>query len=190
LPPGFALLAATAVALGALLLGIACDGPPQCTDDPSNLTPESTATCETLAAPADPQIFSAGAEQLGDGTLVLTWTSRGLECGVRADNVEIGGNCNWSGWVYTVEIPPELAVVGVIDLAAYPEVRGTMTVMHDGSGGVKETIDDEPLFVGQLELTQIAGGCVSGILQAFVAGEPDPTFGGPALSGGFVAPTC
>lgn len=80
----------TAIAFGTLLPSVACDGPSQCTDDPSNLTPENTAACETLAVSVDPQIVNAGAEQLGDGRLVLTWTSRGLECGGRADNVEIG----------------------------------------------------------------------------------------------------
>jgi len=179
----------TAAAFGTLLPSVACDGPPQCTDDPSNLTPENTATCEKLTVSADPQIVSAGAEPLGDGRLVLTWTSRGLECGARADNVEIGGNCNWTGWVYTVELPPPLAVVGLIDLAAHPEVRGTLAVMQDGSGGLMGTIGDEPFFVGQLELTQIDEGCVSGVLHSFVPGESE-SLGVPALSGGFVAPTC
>lgn len=180
----------TAAAFGALLPGAACDGlPPQCPEGPSNLTPESTATCEPPTVSADPEIFSAGAEQLGDGTLVLTWTSLGLECGVRAGDVEIGGNCERIGWVYTVEIPPSLAAVGSIDLAAHPEIRGTLAVMQEGLSGVMETIGDEPFFVGQLELTRIHAGCVSGVLHSFVHGDSD-SLDVPVLSGGFTAPTC
>lgn len=33
-------------------------------------------------------------------------------------------------------------------------------------------------------------GGVSGVLQGFGTGSPDPTLGGPELDGGFVAPVC
>lgn len=185
----FASLSVATVTLSMLFLASACEIS-MCDDGPSNLTVESTATCEPTGTPPESRIASAGAERRDDGTLVVTWTSRGLECGTRADDLKIAGDCNWTGWAFTVEIPPTLAVVGVIDLATHADVLGTMTVMHDGSGGTKATINGEPIFVGQIELTQIDEGCVSGVLHTFGTGDPDPVFGGPELNGSFMAPTC
>lgn len=66
-----------------------------------------------------------------------------------------------------------------------------MTVMQDmGIGGHKETIDQKPFFIGQIELTQISDGCVSGVLHAFSVSEPDPAVSVPELNGAFIAPTC
>jgi hypothetical protein len=171
-----------------LSLALACD-PPQCIDGPAQ-SPVDTAACEAPPVAADPQVAVAHAEWLETGGLVITWTSFGLECGTRAADVELTGDCERTGWVFTVEIPPELAVAGTIDLDAHPEVLGTMTVMDGGNGGKTGTIGDEPFFTGHLELTQVAAGCVTGVLHGFGSGIADPSLGGPELSGGFLAPTC
>lgn len=170
-------------------LGLACD-PPECIDGPSNLTPEATASCEQPPEALDDQIESASAELLDDGTLILTWSSRGLGCGTHAGDVELPDECEWSGWVLSVEIPAELAEPGVITLAEHPEVRGVMTVAGSGGAGSRGTIGDEPFYVGELELVALGQGCVSGVLHGFGTGDPDPTLGGPELDGGFVAPFC
>lgn len=170
------------------LLALACD-PPQCIESPAT-TPLDLAACETPPVAVDPQIAGAYAEWLENGDLVITWTSLGLECGTRAENVEIGLDCERTGWVFTVEIPAALAVAGTIDMDAHPEVIGTMTVMGPSGSGKTGTIGDEPFFTGQLELTQLDPGCVTGVLHGFGSGIPDPTLGGPELNGGFLAPTC
>jgi hypothetical protein len=175
--------------LGILLSLPACDVP-ECIDGPSNLTPESTATCDPSATPTESAIVSAGAEWLENGSLVLTLTSWGLECGTRAADVKYSDDCNRTGWIFTMEIPSRLAAPGMIDMAAHPEIRGTMTVMDRGDGGTRGSIGDYPFFVGQLELVQLDDGCVGGVLHGFGTGDPDPTLGGPELDGSFVAPTC
>lgn len=174
---------------GAVSLGLACDIP-ECIDGPSNLTPEATATCESPASPLESEIVSAGAQWRDDGSLVLSWTSWGLECGVVAQDVDPIDECEQHGWIFTVEIPPELAVAGVITMSQHPEVLGSMTVIHGGDAGSTGSIGDEPFFVGALELESVHEGCVSGTLIGFGTGNSDPTLGGPQLDGGFVAPTC
>lgn len=171
-----------------LLLALACDPPPQCIDGP--VPPLDTATCEAPPGPTEPEVTSAYAEWLADGGLLLTWTSFGLECGTHASDVELPSDCERTGWVFTAQIPPALAAVGTIDMDAHPEVIGTMTVMHGGDGGQRGTIGDEPFFTGTLELTQVSSDCVSGVLTGFGTGSPDPTLGGPELTGGFLAPIC
>lgn len=173
-----------------LVLALAACDVPECIDGPSNLTPEATASCVASPTPAEPAIVSSGAELLAEGNLILTLTSWGMECGTRADDVLPSDACDRSGWIFTIEIPPELAVLGVIDLSNHPEVRGTMTVMDGGNAGSRGSIDGEPFLVGTIELTQISEGCVTGVLHGFGSGDPDPTLGGPELEGAFVAPTC
>jgi hypothetical protein len=177
------LLAMSLSALLGALFG-ACDLP-ECIDGPSNLTPENTAGCLVPNNPIEPRIVSAGAELLDDGSLVLTWTSFGMECGTRATDVELATDCERTGWSITAELPPELVVPGTIDLAAHPEVLGALTVL-DSSGGGSRPAE----LVGQLELTQISDDCVTGVLHGFGTGLPDPSFGGPELAGSFVAPAC
>jgi hypothetical protein len=173
--------------LGALLG--ACDIP-ECIDGPSNLTPENTATCETPVALPEPHVVSAGAELLDDGRLILTWSSFGMECGTRATDVDISADCPRTGWTITAEIPAELVAPGTIDLAAHPEVLGSLTALHGFDGGSTGSLAGEPFLVGEIELTQISESCVSGVLRSFGSGSADPTLGGPELDGGFVAPTC
>lgn len=169
----------------------ACD-PPECIEGPSNLTPEATASCVDFPAgvAVEDEIVSAGAERLEDGTLVLTWSSNGLGCGTRALDVGLPGDCMSTGWTLTAEIPASLAAPGVIDLAAYPEVRGSMTVTNGFDGGSRGSFGDEPFFVGEIELVSVGDDCVTGVLHSFGTGDPDPTLGGPELNGGFVAPVC
>ncbi|MFV8755608.1 hypothetical protein ACNOYE_34085 [Nannocystaceae bacterium ST9] len=186
--PSFAL----AGLLGALASSAACDIP-ECIDGPSNLTPEATASCEAPLDPAESEILSAGAEWLDDGSLVITWTSWGLECGIRSDDVEPSDDCNRTGWIISAKIPAELAILGTLDLATHPEIRSGITVIHGGDAGSRGTIGDEPdepFLVGTIELTQLDEGCVAGVLHSFGTGDPDPTLGGPELEGSFVAPTC
>jgi hypothetical protein len=172
------------------LLAVAACDVPECIDEPSNLTPEATASCGASPTPADPAIVSAGAERFDDGRLVLTMTSWGMDCGTRASDVYPNDDCDSTGWIFTIEIPPELAVLGVLDMASHPEILGSMTVMDGGNAGSTGSIGDEPFFVGTLELTQISEGCVGGVLHGFGTGNLDSTLGGPELEGSFVAPTC
>lgn len=175
-----------------LLLGLASCDIPECIDGPSNLTPESTASCAAPPEGTTPEsaIDSAGAELRDDGTLVLTLSSISLECGTEAKDVGLPDDCEMDGWVFTLEIPPELAVPGEISLIDHPEILGTMTVLAGSDGGQTGTIGDEPFFVGKLELTDVGDGCVTGVLRSFGTGNPDPTLGGPELDGSFVAPRC
>lgn len=181
--------------LVAVLLGlaalVACD-PPECIDGPSNLTPAAVAECVAPPAGTSPEdeIVSAGAELRGDGTLVLTWSSQGLQCGTSAEEVEPPEDCTMTAWTITAEIPPELAVPGVIDFADHPELRGTFTVLHQGDAGSWGVDGLERFFVGSLELVTVGDACVTGVLHGFGSGEPDPTLGGPELEGSFVAPRC
>jgi hypothetical protein len=175
--------------LGCLISLGACDIP-ECIDGPSNLTPESTESCEPSATPAESEILNAGAELLDNGGLILTWTSWGMECGIRAFDVEFSDDCERTGWIFTIEIPPELVAPGVLDLAAHPEILGSMTVIHGGDAGSTGNIGDEPFFVGELELVQLGADCVTGVLHGFGTGSLDPTLGGPELDGSFLAPTC
>lgn len=184
---------------------VACDLP-ECIDGPSNITPETTASCVAPPEGTEPatEIFSASAETLADGTLVLTWSSWGLACGTKASEVELAMDCETIGWAITAEIPPELlmssgegegdpgtlSAVRVIDFAQHPEIRGTLTVMDEGSGGSRVSFGDEPFFVGSIELIDVGGDCVTGVLRGFGTGDPDPTLGGPELEGSFVAPRC
>jgi hypothetical protein len=183
------LLALLGLALGSVLSLAACDVP-ECIDGPSNLTPENTASCEPSATPVESAIVSSGAEWLDDGGLVLTLTSWGLECGTRAYDVQFNDDCDTKGWIFTLEIPAELAVPGVLVMAEHPEILGSMTVIDGGDGGSTGSIGDLPFFVGQLELAQVDEGCVGGVLHGFGTGSPDPTLGGPELEGSFVAPAC
>lgn len=181
-------LAFVLLAVGVL---VACD-PPECIDGPSNLTPEAVAECAAPPAGTSPEdeIVSAGAEMLGDGTLVLTWSSQGLQCGTSAGEVEFPEDCQTIAWTITLEIPAELAVPGVIDFADHPELQGTFTVFHEGDGASWGVDGNERLFVGSLELVAIGEACVTGVLHGFGSGEPDPTLGGPELDGSFMAPRC
>ncbi len=172
--------------LGAALLGLACDVP-ECIEGPSNLTPETTAACETPSSPLESEIVSASAQWRDDGSLVLNWSSWGLECGVTFDDIDFLGDCERTGWIITTEIPPELAVPGVLVLAEHPEIVSMLTVMHGGDGG--SGLSEGP-YAGAIELEAVGEACVSGTLTGFGTGSPDPTLGGPELDGGFVAPTC
>ncbi len=171
--------------------GFACDLP-ECIDGPSNLTPEAVAECVAPPAGTDPiaELKSAGATLRGDGTLVLTWSSFGLQCGTSAEQVPYPEDCHAKGWALTAEIPPELAVAGIIELAEHPEVLGSMTVMTKNAGGSSGSHDGEPFFVGSIELVDVGEACVSGVLHGFGTGNPDPTLGGPELEGSFMAPRC
>lgn len=179
--------------LGALLLGlaalVACDLP-ECIDGPSNLTPEAVAECAAPPAGTSPedQIVSAGAELRDDGTLVLTWSSFGLQCGTSADEVPFPEDCQARGWAISAEIPPELAVPGVIDPSEH-ELQGSFTVIHDGDGGSSGP-NQERWYVGTIELVSVSEACVTGVLHGFGTGDPDPVLGGPELDGSFVAPRC
>jgi len=183
------------IPVACLLFGVAvvvaCD-PPECIDGPSNLTPEAVAECADPPDGTSPetQIVSAGAQAKDDGTLVLTWSSWGLSCGTTADEVDIPGDCETTGWVITAEIPPALAVPGIIDLADHPDLRGSVTVVHGGDGGSFGNDGREQLFVGTIELVAIGEACVTGVLHGFGTGDPDATLGGPELDGSFVAPRC
>ncbi len=178
-----------------LLLGIgsvvACDMP-ECIDGPSNLTPAAVAECAAPPAGTSPEdeIVSAGVETYEDGTLALTWSSFGLQCGTSAGKVDMPEDCVADGWAITIELPPELAVPGIIDLADHPELRGTFTVIRPRAG-VSWGVDGmERQFVGSLELVAVGEACITGVLHGFGSGEPDPTLGGPELDGSFVAPRC
>jgi hypothetical protein len=181
-------IVAVVLALGTL---VACD-PPECIDGPSNLTPKAVAKCVAPPAGTSPEdeIVSAGAELRNDGTLALTWSSQGLECGTSADEVEYPEDCQTSAWTITVEIPPELAVPGVIDLADHPEVLGSFVVIRPLAGVSWNSGLPERRLVGSLELVSVGEACVTGVLHGFGSGEPDPTLGGPELDGSFVAPRC
>lgn len=178
-----------------LLLGVAavvaCDMP-ECIDGPSNLTPEAVAECVPPPAGTSPEdeIVSAGAETLEDGTLAITLSSLGLECGTSAIDVPPPEDCVTDRWAITVEIPPELAVPGVIDFAAHPEIQGSAVVIRPTTGIAWGIGDEDRHFVGSLELTAVGDACVTGVLHGFGSGEPDPTLGGPELHGSFVAPRC
>jgi hypothetical protein len=181
----------TVAAIG-LLLGMASCDVPECIDGPSNLTPEATAAC---AAPPEgstpePEIDNAGAELRDDGTLVLTLGSMSFECGTEASDIPPSGDCSMDGWVFTIEIPPELAVPGTIVLSDHPEIQGAATVLSGLDGGQFDTTDRETFYVGELELSDIGDGCVTGVLRNFGTGSPNPTLGGPELDGSFVAPRC
>lgn len=172
--------------VGAALLGLACDVP-ECIEGPSNLTPEATAACESPSSPLESEIVSASAQWRDDGTLVLSWSSWGLECGVTTDEIEFIDECERHGWIITTEIPPALAVPGVITLAEHPEVISRMTVIDGGDAG--SGIGEQP-FAGSIMLEVIGDACVSGSLVGFGSGSFDPSLGGPELDGGFVAPIC
>ena len=176
--------------LAGLAALVACDIP-ECIDGPSNLTPEAVAECAPPPAGTSPEdeIVSAGAETREDGTLVLTWSSFGLQCGTSADEVPFPEDCYTRGWAITAEIPAELAVPGVIDLAEHPELQGSFTVIHDGDG-VSSRPNPEQWYVGAIELVAVNDACVTGVLHGFGSGNPDPVLGGPELDGSFVAPRC
>jgi hypothetical protein len=169
----------------------ACDFP-ECIDGPSNLTPESTAACAAPPEGSSPEteITNAGAELRDDGTLVLTLSSMGLECGTEASDIPPPEDCAMDAWVFTLEIPPELVAVGVLELSDYPEILGSSTVISGLDGGSSGSIGDEPYFVGQVELTDINDGCVTGVVHGFGTGSFDSNLGGPELDGSFVAPRC
>lgn len=183
-------LAGTTFGLALGLLA-SCDMP-ECIGGPSNLTPEATASCAAPPEGTTPEsaIKSAGAELRNDGTLVLTVTSMGLECGIEALDVSIPEDCWMDAWVFTIEIPPELAILGTITLTDHPEIRGSMTVVDGYGAGQAGTSGPETFFVGELELTNIGDGCITGVLRSFGTGNPDPTLGGPQLDGSFIAPRC
>lgn len=185
------LIPATGMILG-LVFGLASCDDVECIDGPSNLTPEATACCAAPPEDSTPEaaIKSASAELRDDGTLVLTLSSMGLACGTEASDVSLPDDCAMDGWVYTIEIPPELAVPGTLVLTDHPEIRGVMTVLAGFDGGQTGSIGDEPFYVGELELSDVGDSCVTGVLHNFGTGNPDPTLGGPELDGSFVAPRC
>jgi hypothetical protein len=179
--------------LSAVLLGlaalVACDQP-ECIDGPSNLTPKAVAACADPPAGTSPEdgIRSASAVLRDDGTLVLTWSSFGLQCGTVAEDVPFPEDCLTRGWAITVEVPPELAVPGVIDLSEH-QLEGSFTVIHDGDA-VSSRPNPERWYVGTIELVAVSEACVTGVLHGFGTGDPDPELGGPELDGSFVAPRC
>jgi hypothetical protein len=175
-----------------LLLGLASCDAPECIDGPSNLTPEAVASCAAAPEGTAPEtaIKSAGAELRDDGTLILTLSSLGLGCGTRAYDVPFPEDCTIDGWVFTLEIPPELAVPGVIILTDHPEILSSTTVLSGFDAARYDTSLPERFMVGELELISIGDGCVTGVLRSFGTGNPDPTLGGPELDGSFVAPRC
>jgi hypothetical protein len=181
--------------LAVVLLGlgsiVACDMP-ECIDGPSNLTPEAVAECAAPPAGTSPEdeIVSAGAELLDDGNLALTWSSFGLQCGTPAEEVPLPDDCTTVGWAITIELPPELAVPGVIELADHPELWGSFTVIQLNGAASWGTDIVERRFVGSLELVAVGEACITGVLHGFGSGEPDTTLGGPELDGSFVAPRC
>jgi hypothetical protein len=185
----FTRLALVLLGLGSL---VACDRP-ECIDGPSNLTPQAVAACAAPPAGTSPEdeIVSAGATLLDNGNLALTWSSFGLQCGTPAEDIPPPDDCTTSGWAITIELPPELAVPWVIELADHPELRGSFTAIESSDGGGWGVDGSgERRFVGSLELTAVGEACITGVLHGFGSGEPDTTIGGPELDGSFVAPRC
>lgn len=191
--------------VGVLLVTFAACDMPECIDGPSNLTPETTASCVAPSEGTEPEteIVSASAEILDDGTLVLTWSSWGLTCGTQAGEIPPPEDCQTTGWALTAEIPPELitpseggvepgstTATSIIDLAEHPEVLGTATVTNGGDGISSGSYGGESFFVGTIELVQVGDECVTGVLHGFGTGNVDPTLGGPELEGSFFAPRC
>lgn len=177
------LLAASAAA--------ACEQP-ECIDGPSNLTPQAVAPCAAPPEGTTPEteIVSASAQFRDDGTLVLTWSSFGLSCGVTAEQVDVPGDCLTKGWAITAELAPELVVPGVVSIADHPELPVTVTVVDGGNGGSYGNSPIERPFTGSIEIVDVGDACVTGVLHGFGSGSPDPTLGGPELDGSFVAPRC
>ena len=171
----------------ALCVGLGCDV--ECIDGPSNLTPEATAACVVPEGASEDQIKSAGA-WTEDGNLVLTFSAVGLGCGEHARDYQPPFDCDLDGWVLSVELPPELAVAGVIDLAEHPELDGALTAFADGDGLSSSSELQDSFFVGEIELVEVGEACVSGVLRGFGTGSLDPRLGGPELDGSFVAPRC
>ena len=171
----------------ALSVGLGCDV--ECIDGPSNLTPEATAACVLPDGASEDQINSAGAWMEG-GNLVLTFSAVGLACGEHARDYRPPSDCDLDGWVLSVELPPELAVAGVIDLAEHPELGGALTAFADGDGLSSNSEIQDSFFVGEIELVEVGEGCGSGVLRGFGTGSLDPQLGGPELDGSFVAPRC
>lgn len=180
-----------AIVMVASVSPLACDVP-ECIDGPSNLTPEAVAECVAPPEGTEPEadIVSASARVRGDGTMVLTWSSRGLTCGVTAPELAFPSDCQSTGWTMTAEIPPALAVEGLIELSEHPEVIGSISVTSGQDGIGRGTIGDEPFFVGAIELIGVGESCVTGVLHGFGTGDPDPVLGGPELEGSFMAPRC
>ncbi len=181
-----------AIVMLASMSPLACDVP-ECIDGPSNLTPEATAECVAPPENTEPEtdIVSASAQIRGDGTMVLTWSSRGLACGVTALEVPFPGDCQITGWTMTAEIPAELAVEGLIELSEHPEIIGSLSTTSGQDGIARKTYDEtQPFFVGAIELVNVGESCVTGVLHGFGTGDPDPVLGGPELDGSFVAPRC
>lgn len=125
----------------AVIPALACLPPPDCIEGPSNLNPAATASCVAppQSVPVETDIVSAGAEVLDDGTLVLTWSSWGLACGVRALDIELARDCQTTGWTMTAEIPPELVRVGMEG-----EGESGDGESGDGESGEGESGDGDP----------------------------------------------
>jgi len=181
--------------LVAMALG-ACDGPGECVDGPSNVTPDAVASCfpPPEDVPLEEQIVSAGAETESDGTLVITLSSFGLQCGTRTSDLNIfePSDCWRKGWALTVRIPPELAHAGsVIEMRDHPEVLGDVVAFSRlSAGGAGPSSEGEAFFTGTLELLAVNEACVTGIFTGFGTGRLDVILGGPELDGAFVAPRC
>ena len=87
------LLATTLGALAGALGMVGCD-PPECIDGSSAPPAEAAGECAMPPEGTSPEteIVSASAEVLDDGTLVLTWSSMGLQCGTRASDVSVSAS--------------------------------------------------------------------------------------------------
>ncbi|MBV1857444.1 MAG: hypothetical protein KUG77_03460 [Nannocystaceae bacterium] len=168
---------------------VACDVP-ECIDGPSSLTPEAVAQCTAPPEGTEPEsdIVSAGSQLREDGTLVITWSSRGLQCGVPALDVPFPDDCTATGWTLTAEIPPELAVEGLIELSEHPEVRGSSSVTSNQDGRASQSIEDAPFFVGAIELSNVADGCITGVLHALAPANPTPSWADQSSTGRSLRP--
>lgn len=173
----------------------ACDGFGECIDSPSNLTPDAVAQCvpPPEGVPLEDQIVNAAAETEFDGTLVITWSSFGLECGTNTDDLDSwhASDCWRDGWALTARIPLELAYAGsVIEMSEHPEVLGGAAAFSRLGSGSAGSWNEGPFFTGTLELVAVNDACVTGVMTGFGTGRLDVTLGGPELDGAFVAPRC
>ena len=179
-----------ALAIGVMSAVLACDPGGECIEAPAPAVFDADAVCEALPEDAEDQILSASARLGEDGSLTLTWSSYALACGTHASELQLPDECETTGWALSVEIPPELAVEGTLDVGAHPEILGTMMVAEGLDGALASSVGEEPFFLGELELLSVGEGCVTGVLRAFGTGRPDPSFGGPELDGAFRAQRC
>lgn len=166
-----------------------CD-PAQCVQGLSNLVPEATASCTEL--PVDVELESsveyayAAFDQRGH--LIVTVSTIDLGCGTSAAAWSPPLDCDLDGWAYSIDIPPSLAVPGLIDFSENPDVLVATAVMSDGNGlGTGWSEDDG---AGTLEIVSVGEACVTVVFRGFGSGSLDPSLGGPELDGGVKIPRC